>query len=76
VIDFYVGTDGRHWSLHRNLLCHHSEALENELLGDANGNSRKDRLGLPDHDPAGFELLVKRLHHDYLDDMSDFADAN
>ncbi|KAF1835962.1 hypothetical protein BDW02DRAFT_596907 [Decorospora gaudefroyi] len=76
MIDIYVGKAKRHWSLHRNLLCHHSEALENELLGDANGAPRKDRLDLPDHDPAGFELLVKWLYQGNLDDVSDMADAN
>ncbi|KAJ5035657.1 hypothetical protein J3E74DRAFT_448071, partial [Bipolaris maydis] len=76
MIDIYVGESKRHWALHRNLLCHHSEALENELLGDANGNTRKDRLDLPDHDPAGFELLVKWLYQGSLDDVSDMADEN
>jgi hypothetical protein len=76
MIDIYVGAERRHWSLHRNLLCHHSEALENELLGDAHGHSRKDRLDLPDHEPAGFELLVKWLYQGSLDDVSDLANAN
>ncbi|USP75530.1 CLT [Curvularia clavata] len=76
MIDIYVGESKRHWALHRNLLCHHSEALENELLGDANGNTRKDRLDLPEYDPAGFELLVKWLYQGSLDDVSDMADEN
>ncbi|RYN32088.1 hypothetical protein AA0112_g6263 [Alternaria arborescens] len=76
MIDIYVGESKRHWSLHRNLLCHHSETLENELLGDADGHSRKDQLDLPDHSPAGFELLVKWLYQGSLDDVSDMADAN
>ncbi|KAG9195199.1 hypothetical protein G6011_00319 [Alternaria panax] len=76
MIDIYVGESRRHWSLHRNLLCHHSETLENELLGDADGHTRKDQLHLPDHSPAGFELLVKWLYQGNLDDVSDMADAN
>lgn len=76
MIDIYVGAARRHWALHRNLLCHHSEALENELLGDANGSTRKDRLDLPDYDPAGFELLVKWLYQGTLDDVSDMVDDN
>jgi hypothetical protein len=76
MIDIYVGESKRHWSLHRNLLCHHSEALENELLGEANAQTPKDRLELPDYDPAGFELLVKWLYQGSLDDVSDMADAN
>ena len=76
MINIYVGEARRHWSLHRNLLCHHSEVLEAELEGDADGEERKDELELPDHDPAGFELLVKWLYQGKLDDVSDMADAN
>lgn len=74
MIDIYVGEAKRHWALHRNLLCHHSELLEQELQGD--GKKKKDRLDLPDHDPAGFELLVKWLYQGKLDDVSDIVDAN
>ena len=76
MIDVYVGESKRHWSLHRNLLCHHSEQLEAELYGSEDGSDRKDKLELPDHDPAGFELLVKWLYQGRLDDVSDMADAN
>ncbi|KAL1608013.1 hypothetical protein SLS60_002952 [Paraconiothyrium brasiliense] len=74
MIDIYVGGARRHWALHRNLLCHHSELLEAELQG--HGKKRQDTLDLPDHDPAGFELLVKWLYQGKLDDVSDMADAN
>lgn len=76
MIDIYVGEAKRHWSLHRNLLCHHSELLENELQGDGQGSKRKDKLELLEFDPAGFELLVKWLYQGKLDDVSDMADAN
>lgn len=73
MLDIYVGESRRHWSLHRNLLCHHSELLESELHRDG---KKQDTLELPDHDPAGFELLVKWLYQGKLDDVSDMADAN
>jgi hypothetical protein len=89
MLDVYVGASRRHWALHRNLLCHHSEQLEAELHGgggEAKNKNKKqqqqqqqqqqDRLELPDHDPAGFELLVKWLYQGRLDDVSDMADAN
>ncbi|OAL47703.1 hypothetical protein IQ07DRAFT_682495 [Pyrenochaeta sp. DS3sAY3a] len=76
MIDVYVGKSRRHWALHRNLLCHHSELLESELEADADGNGRQDTLELPDHDPAGFELLVKWLYQGTLDDVSELADAS
>lgn len=60
MLDVYVGEDKRHWALHRNLLCHHSELLENELQGD-NGK-KKNSLELPDHDPAGFEVCRFNLY--------------
>ena len=60
MIDIYVGEAKRHWSLHRNLLYHHSEVLEHELQGD--GEKKPDRIDLPEYDPAGFELLVKWLY--------------
>jgi hypothetical protein len=76
MIDIYVGEAKRHWSLHRNLLCHHSELLEAELEGYGEGGTRKEKLELTEYDPAGFELLVKWLYQGKLDDVSDMADAN
>ncbi|KAF2675600.1 hypothetical protein K458DRAFT_411110 [Lentithecium fluviatile CBS 122367] len=73
MLDVYVGASKRHWALHRNLLCHHSELLEAELHGNG---QKQDKLELPDHDPTGFELLVKWLYQGKLDDVSDMADAN
>ncbi|KAH8725661.1 hypothetical protein GQ44DRAFT_796789 [Phaeosphaeriaceae sp. PMI808] len=75
MIDIYVGEGRRHWALHRNLLCHHSELLEAELEGDGKDTKRKDKLELPEHDPAGFELLVKWLYQGKLDHVSDIADT-
>ena len=75
MIDIYVGDARRHWTLHRNLLCHHSEQLEAELEGIGK-EDKKNALELPEHDPAGFELLVKWLYQGKLDDVSDLVDAN
>jgi hypothetical protein len=75
MIDVYVGNARRHWALHRNLLCHHSEQLEAELEGHGEGARRKETLELRDHDPAGFELLVTWLYQGRLDDVADLADA-
>ncbi|KZM22707.1 uncharacterized protein EKO05_0000753 [Ascochyta rabiei] len=78
MIDVYVGNARRRWTLHRTLLCHHSAQLEAELEGNHDGHDARDALDaleLPDHDPAGFELLVKWLYQGRLDDVSDLADA-
>jgi hypothetical protein len=74
-IDFYVGPERRHWSLHRNLLCHHSPYFESEFLADEKHvSSKRLELELCDQDPAGFELLVKWLYQGSLDDTSDMTD--
>ena len=41
MIDIFVGGSKRHWALHRNLLCHHSELLESELYGDGKKKPRE-----------------------------------
>jgi len=71
-IEVGVGEAVRSWHVHENLLIHHSEVLEEELGGKKDG----DKLELPDHDPSGFELLVKWLYQGKLDDVSDIADQN
>lgn len=77
-VDFHIGPDRRQWSIHRNLLCHHSTYFEAEFLGNevskAEKRSGEQSLELPDEDPAGFELLVKWLYQGRLDDMSNMTD--
>ncbi|KAK4544633.1 hypothetical protein LTR36_004205 [Oleoguttula mirabilis] len=73
-VDIYVGPERRHWSLHRNLLCHHSSYFETEFQGhEVPKGGKKDgdnTLELPDDDPRGFELLVKWLYQGLLEDVS------
>lgn len=78
MVDIYVGKERKHWSIHRNLLCHHSPYFETELLGhevpkkqDREGSNK---LELPEDDPRGFELFVKWLYQGQLDDVSDLND--
>ena len=77
LVDIYVGESKRHWALHRNLLCHHSEHLASILL-PPNETKKKaeNKLELLDDDPAGFELLVKWLYQGKLDDVSNLPDPN
>ncbi|CAK4034660.1 hypothetical protein DOTSEDRAFT_41560 [Lecanosticta acicola] len=78
-VDIFVGRERRQWSLHRNLLCHHSSYFETELYGhhDAPGKRslRDNTLELPDDDPVGFELLVKWLYQGQLEDTSQLSDV-
>ncbi|EMC96831.1 hypothetical protein BAUCODRAFT_34231 [Baudoinia panamericana UAMH 10762] len=74
-VDIYVGKERKHWSLHRNLLCHHSSYFETEFEGHEVPKHEKrdgsdDTLELPDDDPRGFELLVKWLYQGQLEDAS------
>lgn len=65
------GDSRRQWNIHRTLLIHHSEVLEDQLDGD-----KSDRLELPDFDPAGFELLVKWMYQGKLDDVNTVSGAD
>jgi hypothetical protein len=78
-VDIFVGPERRHWTLHRNLLCHHSSYFETEFVGHEVPKSNKgdggaNELELPDDDPRGFELLVKWLYQGSLEDVSGMAD--
>ncbi|KAK0820072.1 hypothetical protein LTR02_004671 [Friedmanniomyces endolithicus] len=73
-VDIFVGPERKHWSLHRNLLCHHSSYFETEFEGhEVPKGGKKDgenRLELPEDDPKGFQLLVKWLYQGQLEDSS------
>ena len=67
-MDIYVGKTKRHWSLHRNLLCHHSTWFQKQFDGSKKDSSKVE---LFDDDPRAFELLVKWLYQGKIDDVSD-----
>ncbi|KAK7539456.1 uncharacterized protein J3D65DRAFT_618694 [Phyllosticta citribraziliensis] len=78
LIDVYVGTgeEKRHWALHRNVLCYHSEYLASELqTNESTKNKTSNKLELVEDDPKGFELLVKWLYQGKLEDVSSISDA-
>ncbi|KAF2089698.1 hypothetical protein K490DRAFT_7723, partial [Saccharata proteae CBS 121410] len=77
LVDVHVGQgeNKRHWSLHRNLLCHHSDYFASELANVDHAPKLENRVDLSDDDPRGFELLVKWLYQGKLDDVSSIADA-
>ena len=69
LMEIYVGKSQRHWSLHRNLLCHHSSFFQEEVA--ETGKRSGGKLELLDDDPRAFELLVKWLYQGKIDDVSD-----
>jgi len=81
MVDIYVGASKRHWSLHRNLLCHHSTFFQDQF--GVEHNKKGGKLELLDDDPSAFELLVKWLYQGKIDDVSsmpmdrkwDYADS-
>lgn len=62
MVDVYVGSQRRHWSVHRRLLCHHASSYSED--------SDDNNLELPDDDSKAFELLVKWLYQGAIDDVS------
>lgn len=79
-VDIYVGRDKKHWSLHQNLLCHHSSYFETEFQGHEVPKKKhvmkENKLELLDDDPRGFELLVKWLYQGHLEDVSQMSDED
>ena len=69
-VEIYVGSQKRQWTLHQNLLIHHSSYCEREFQSQ---DYEKSKLDLPDDDPIGFELLVKWLYQGILNSSSDFS---
>ncbi|MBE7180308.1 MAG: BTB/POZ domain-containing protein [Terriglobus roseus] len=86
-MDIYVGSEHKHWSLHRNLLCYHSEWLKDELeppqLNDGSPKEKRrtpekenqaPRLTLEEIEPSGFELLVKWMYQGSVEDVDTILD--
>ncbi|KAF4550094.1 Hypothetical protein D9617_18g032850 [Elsinoe fawcettii] len=75
-VDIFVGKDKRRWSIHRNLLVHHSAYFETAFMGAHLPKSKQanQTLELLKDDPAGFELFVKWLYQGRLDDTSAMTD--
>ena len=71
LMDVYVGQDRRHWSLHYNLLCHHSDYFEDHSAKD--GKKPNTKVDLPEDDPRAFELLVKWLYQGKIDDVANMS---
>ncbi|KAJ9605583.1 hypothetical protein H2200_010240 [Cladophialophora chaetospira] len=71
ILDIFVGPEGRQWSLHQNLLTHHSRFFDDSGLVNGTPKRIKDnKLDLKDEDPGAFELLVKWLYQGKIDDVS------
>ena len=71
LMDIYVGKSRRHWSLHRNILCHHSIWFQKQVENGSFPNGGKDvSVELFDDDPRAFELLVKWVYQGKIDNVS------
>ncbi|KAI9811840.1 MAG: hypothetical protein M1827_005191 [Pycnora praestabilis] len=75
MVHVYVGKTKRRWSIHKNILCHHSTYFQETLCDEdkykGKGEGDGQRLDLPENDPGAFELLVKWLYQGTIDDVSD-----
>ena len=71
MIDIFVGQERRQWTLHRNLLCHHSRFFdESSVINGEKRHVNHGKVELLDEDPAAFELLVKWLYQGKIEDVS------
>lgn len=71
LLDIFVGSEGRRWSLHQNLLVHHTRFFDESYT--VNGEHKRihdGKLELPEEDPGAFELLVKWLYQGKINDVS------
>ena len=82
LVDVYVGESKKHWTLHRDLLFYHSNALQGAIQSNETPSKTKVKpatssenmhLELPDVEPSGFELFVKWIYQGKLDDVSDIT---
>ena len=74
LIDITVGTgeEKKNWSIHRNLLVHHSPYFAQrfgDTASDSKGKGHALTLDLQDDTPGAFELLVKWLYQGTIDDV-------
>ena len=76
-VEISVGTgqDQRKWSIHRNLLSHHSEYFARRFghpssTATSSGSSSTLKLDLHEDSPHAFELFVKWLYQGSIDDVS------
>ena len=67
-MDIYVGKIKRKWSLHRNVLCHHSTWFQKKVDDPIKKND--NYVELFDDDPKAFELVVKWMYQGKIDDVS------
>ena len=71
LLDIVVGPERKRWSLHRNLLAHHSSFFspESDFVKDG-------KLELPNEDIFAFRLLVKWLYQGHIQDVSTIKDVD
>lgn len=70
MVNIYVGPTKRQWTLHRNLLQHHTKFFEQRVM---NPSEKEDNVELLEDDPSAFEMLVKYLYQGKIDDVAELA---
>ena len=68
MISVNVGPTKRQWTLHRNLLSHHTNFFEDDI---ARNGETEASVELLDDDPSAFEMLVKYMYQGRIDDVAD-----
>ena len=75
LVEIKVGTgkDQRQWSLHRNLLNHHSDYFVRHFGDQSHPRTEQNdtlKLDLQEDSPSAFELFVKWLYQGSIDDVT------
>ncbi len=71
LLEITVGSEGKKWHIHHNLLRHHSSFFDEDHLVNGEERRIKDgRVDLMDEDPTAFRVLVKWLYQGQIEDVS------
>ena len=69
MVEIYVGASRRQWSIHRNILSHHSSYFDQNIQ-HGEGETAKETIELLEDDPIAFEMLLKWFYQGQIDDVA------
>lgn len=71
LLEISVGSEGKKWHIHHDLLRHHSSFFDENNLVDGEEKTIKDgKVDLTREDPNAFRILVKWLYQGQIEDVS------
>ena len=71
LLEITVGSEGKRWHIHHNLLRHHSSFFDEDSLIDGEERRIKDgKVDLSEEDPKAFRILAKWLYQGRIEDVA------